>query len=245
MRQLEPTVYRGIAGRRPRRSIAALLAVSALAACGEPIDPQKPPPPGEPEKINYVEVNGYQVPERENTDAGLPDSCSLLTEADPRAVIQEPLAPISRMSDVCLAFAESTPQLEHSLTVELRRPVALERERGPQPSSKEKFFEAEGAGIGLIGGTEQEIQEIPGIGDYAVWYPMTGGLALHAYWNNEYILAINVRGVDQEKGLSWAKAVAKRAVESTASTGTSAPVAPPAPGASPAEAPAPAAPPEG
>jgi hypothetical protein len=245
MWELEPSVRRATVAR-PGLSIAALLAVSALAACGEPTDPQKPPEPGEAPKINYVEVNGYQVPERENKDSGLPDSCALLTEADPKGVIQEPLAPISRMSDVCLAFAESTPQLEHSLTVELRRPVALERERGPQPSSKESFFEAEGAGIGLVGGTLDEVQEVPGIGDYAVWYTMRDGLALHAYWNNEYILAINVRGIEpQEKGLNWAKAVAKRAVESTASTGTSAPVAPPAAGPSPAETPSKAAPPEG
>jgi len=165
----------------------------------------------------YELKGGLQVPPRQIQDPGLPDSCDLLTQASPTSMLDEPFAPAERMSNVCIAYAASTPTFEKSLSVELRRPEELERERDDKglPTNEEQFWIAEGAGIGLVGGDREEVEEIPGLGDYSVWYPIRDGMALHTYWGGDYILAVNVRGIPVEKGLAWAKEVSKAAIGST------------------------------
>ncbi len=174
--------------------------------------------PSEP-MPGYELISGLQVPAREIQDETLPDSCDLLTEARPLEMIDEPFAPVERMSNVCIAYAASTPTFDRSLSVELRRPEPLEQERDDAgvPRNEEEFWVAEGAGVGLVGGKQEELEEIGGLGDYTVWYPIRGGMALHTYWNREYILAINVRGVPIEKGVAWAQEVARAAIRKTAS----------------------------
>jgi len=103
-------------------------------------------------------MNGYPVPERLIMDPGLPDSCELLTQGDPKTLITEPLAPIARLENVCVVYAVSTPTLGTAITLELRRPEQLERDKGPLPSDKATFFVAQGAGVGLAGGKEEGLR---------------------------------------------------------------------------------------
>lgn len=151
-------------------------------------------------------------------------ACALLVEADPKRMIAEPLAPLLRMSNVCIAHARSTPSLETSLAVELRHPEAVEIEAGGLPSSKETFMRAEGASVGLMGGREAEVVELPDLADYAVWYPINGGVALHAYWRGQYILRFTIRGLPVEPSLEWAKQVTRRAIAATAAAADPQPV---------------------
>jgi len=204
----------GIRGWRSRAFCgAAVLALTALA-CGNEED--APPPESVIPEVQRFEMNGFVVPVRENDDPTLVDSCLLLTSSDPKGMIQEPLAPLMRMTDVCLAFAESTPQLDHSLTVELRYPGPVEiEEQGGVPTNLDQFWIAEGSSVGLMGGVQKEIQQLEGIGDFAIWYPISGGMSLHAYWQGKYILAIYVRGFDPQVGLTWSKEVAAKAIHAT------------------------------
>jgi hypothetical protein len=183
---------------------------------------------GDPVTGPYEQVGSLQVPPRTIADPGLPDSCTLLAAAEPEALITEPIAPVVRMTNVCIAHAVSSPTFEYSLSVELRRPEPVERASGPQPSNEDAFWVAEGGGIDLVGGLREELKPIEGIGDYAVWYPITDGMALHAYWQSEFILAINVRGVPTDRGLTWAQEVARDAIERTAALAA-------VPGATPSE----------
>jgi hypothetical protein len=194
----------------------SLLLLLASVGCGDGGDASSPADEATVPDVPRFEMNGYMVPERQIPDPTLVDSCLLLTEADPKGVLAEPLAPIDRMSNVCLAFTASSQTLERSLTVELRHPEPIEIENGGVPKDKETFWTAEGGGVDLMGGKKEAVQEIPGLGDFSVWYPMTGGMALHTYWQGKYILAINVRGIDAERGLAWAKEVAGRAIQKTA-----------------------------
>jgi hypothetical protein len=197
---------------RWRGGMAIVLGVAALG-CGDSGSPAEAPAPDD---VPRTEMNGYMVPERQIPDPTLVDSCVLLTQADPKGMLKEELAPIDRMSNVCLAFAASSQTLERSLTVELRHPEPLEIENGGVPTNPEQFWGAEGGGVDLMGGKKEQVQQLQGIGDFAVWYPMTGGMALHAYWEGKYIIAINVRGIDEQSGLAWAKDVAQRAIQATA-----------------------------
>jgi hypothetical protein len=75
---------------------------------------------------------------------------------------------------------------------------------------------AEGAGVGFLGGEREGIKEVAGLGDFAVWYPITDGLCLHLYWQGKYIIRITTRGIDNERGLPWAKTLAQRALDASA-----------------------------
>ena len=212
-------------GLRVLSLCACALGITFVMGCGEESDvpPAAPAQPlyGDGTEGEYVTMGGLQVPFRRNLDPGLPDSCELLADARAQAMFGEPVAAAERMSDLCVVYPKSSQTWDRALTVEVRRPVPLEVERGI-PADEEQFWTAEGAGIGLVGGVREELQEIDGLGSYAVWYPIRGGLALHAYWDGAFILAINVRGLPTETGLEWAKGVAARAISRTAELGAGA-----------------------
>ncbi len=205
--------------RRGRVRAACALAL-LLSACGDsqspaPIEPQSD---AERSAAGWENMNGYPVPPRSFSDPMLPDSCTLLTEADPRGMIQKPLGPIMRVSDVCIAYDSDTPTLAHSLQVELRRPVPVELERGGLPSSRDQYWEAEGVSVEMLGGSREGIQDFPGVGDYAVWYPIGDGFSLHTYWQGRYVLRLTMRGIEKDAALTWARQVARRAIDVTAAS---------------------------
>jgi len=198
---------------------------SATSSSSTPTDPMvseetaNEPRGTAPEIVIFVERNGYPVPQRWQADAQLPDACLLLTAADPKTLLKGPFAPIQRMSnDMCIIHDEEAPQLERSISVEVRRPDEPELvSTGHIPRNRAEFWAAEDFGIGLVAGhtDPKELNDLSGLGDYAVWYTIYDGMALHAYWDDKFILAINVRGPEVERGLAWAKEVAKRAIEQT------------------------------
>jgi hypothetical protein len=203
-----------------RRSLVRATCALAvlLSACGDskspaPIEPQND---AEGPAAGWKEMNGYLVPPKPFPDPTLPDSCTLLTAADPLGMIQRPLGPIMRVSDVCIAYDQDTPTLAHSVQVELRRPVPVELEKGGLPSNRDQYWEAEGVSVEMLGGRREGIEDLPGVGDYAVWYPIGDGFSLQAYWQGRYILRLTMRGIEKDAALTWAKQVAQRAIDATA-----------------------------
>jgi hypothetical protein len=213
-----------------RRHVRAACALALLlSACG---DSQSPAPIESPASIEspvslepsndaerraagWQEMNGLLVPPDPSPDPTLPDSCGFLTEADPRGMIQKPMGAIMRISDVCIAYDAETPTLEHSLQVELRYPASFELEQG-LPRNQEQYWGAEGTGVDLMGGRRETIEDLSGVGDYAVWYPIDDGFTLHAYWQGRYILRLTMRGIEKDAALNWARKVAQRAIDATA-----------------------------
>ncbi len=174
--------------------------------------------PGEKPGPGYSQLNGYRVPPRTLPDPTLPDSCEILaaSEPGPKELITEPLAPLERMSNVCIVRADSRPGYAYSIAVEVRHPEQIEIEAGV-PTNLETFWSAEGGGIDLLGGRREQIQEIADLGDFAAWYPINLGLGLHAYQQGRYIVRITIRGIEIERGLAWARTVAQRALEESSS----------------------------
>jgi hypothetical protein len=214
--------------RRAVARAALLLAFAALAACGND-DAAPPAKPTEADLLasGYTQMNGYLVPPRELADPTLPDTCVLLTESDPgpKEMITEPLAPIERMGHVCIATIASKYGYDLSIAVEIRHPETFEVEAG-LPKDMESFWMAEGGGIDLLGGRREQVEPIEGLGELAMWYPITGGIGLHAYsQGSRYIHRVTIRGIDKERSLAWAKAFAQRAIEASAALGQS-PVTP-------------------
>lgn len=200
--------------------LALVLALLALAGCGERKESAAPQPPEKSEAellaSGYLKMNGYLVPPREVPDPTIPDSCALLTEANPgpKELIAEPLAPIERMTNVCIAKPASQPGYDDMIAVEVRHPEPLEIEAGGVPKDLESYWVAEGGGIDLMGGRKEQVEQIPGLGDFAVWYVIGGGHGLQAYAQGHHIVRITIRGVEMKDSQAWAKAVAQRALES-------------------------------
>ena len=218
-----PDPLRAIARLLGRAAVALPLVLALLAGCGEPKQAPSIPQQTEAEKLasGYTKMNGYLVPPPQVDDPTLPDSCALLTSADPepKELITEPLAEIERMTSVCIARPESPPGYDHSIAVEVRHPDPLEIEAGI-PKDIETFWVAEGGGIDLLGGRREQVQEIAGLGDFATWYPITNGLGLHTYRKSptqgQYIIRMTIRGIDMDTSLAWAKTVAQSSLDAIA-----------------------------
>jgi hypothetical protein len=213
---------------RGASQLALVLLLIPLASCKDASNAS----PGQPtdaelQAQGYTSMNGYLVPPPQVLDPTLPDSCALLTEAvpGPKELIAEPLAPIERMTSVCIARALDDPTLNHSVAVEVRHPESFEVTASGPPKDLEMFWLAEGGGVDLLGGRRDEVKQIAGLGDYAVWYPIDFGLGLHAY-QGLVIARITIRGIDEEHSLAWSKAVAQRALEAAGALGQT-PVAQP------------------
>ena len=224
MARLPHSPLRTIASLPAAASLALLLALVPLAGCGER-EAEAPPEKSEAELLasGHTRMNGYLVPPREVPDPTLPDSCELLTTSNPgpKELIAEPLAPIQRMTHVCIATAAATPQYEHSIALEVRHPETFEVEAG-LPKDMESFWMAEGGGLDLMGSRREQVEVLDGLGDFATWYPITHGFGLHAYTQGgQTIVRVTIRGIDKERSLAWSRAAAQRAIEASAALGTS------------------------
>jgi hypothetical protein len=178
---------------RPMRPIVVLLACAFCAglACGE----TEAPPAVQPQ-----------------ASAGVPDSCALLGAADPKSLLRSEVGEPFRIYGLCrVERAGAAPfDPEHSAALEVRSDAAS------VPASFDAFWELEGGGVGLAGGLREQVAEIPGLGDYALWHPITRGLRLFAYARPDLVVVVTVVGVPTERALPWAQTLARDAVSRAA-----------------------------
>jgi hypothetical protein len=149
--------------------------------------------------------HGLQIPPRVHDD-GSPDACDLLGEASPRELLGAEVGPALRIYGMCRVAAQGPAEPERSAALEIRR------DRAGVPHDLDAFWEREGGGVGMLGSRREEIRELDAPGDYALWFPIDGGLQLHAFWQDEYILVLTIRGVPAERALLWARELAQRSV---------------------------------
>jgi hypothetical protein len=101
---------------------------------------------------------------------------------------------------------EGTP--ERSAALEVR----ADREK-PVPANVEEFWEREGAGVEYAGGKRDQLRELAGVGDYALWHPIHGGMRLFAYWNEEWMAVITVMGVPEVHAVPWSQRLAQGTIQ--------------------------------
>jgi hypothetical protein len=99
---------------------------------------------------------------------------------------------------------------ERSIGLEIRR------DREAVSRNLDEFWEREGGGVGLLGSSREQVQELPEPGDYSLWFPIEGGLQLFSYWNGEYVLVLTIRGVPAVRALPWARELARSSVAAAA-----------------------------
>ena len=150
------------------------------------------------------------IPPRTAPEDGLPDTCELLRDADPAALLNASLSPARRIFQVCLVTATDSDGLDRSVSVEVRRTT-----QGRVPADEEQFFEDYGAGVYYMGGERSGVRELPGEADYALWFPIDQGIQLHAFWGGAYILVVTVRGAPLEPALALAQGVIRPAIGAT------------------------------
>jgi hypothetical protein len=68
----------------------------------------------------------------------------------------------------------------------------------------------------MAGGVREEIAELPGLGDYALWHPIARGLRLFAYARPDLVVVVTVVGVPQERALPWSLSLARDALSRAA-----------------------------
>ena len=54
--------------------------------------------------------------------------------------------------------------------------------------------------------------ELNGPGRYTIYFPISGGVLLYSYWENDHLLVITVKGAAVEKALPWAQDLAGETV---------------------------------
>jgi hypothetical protein len=152
-----------------------------------------------------VNIAGILAPPRVQDD-GTPDACELLGNADPRSLLGQDLAPARRVYGLCLVDAAGPRDPERSIGLEIRRDPA------GVPRNLDEFWEREAGGVGALGSSREQIEELPEPGDYSLWFPIEGGLQLFSYWKDEYILVLTIRGVPADRALPWARGLARSSV---------------------------------
>ena len=150
--------------------------------------------------------HGLQIPPRMHDD-GSPDACDLLAESSPQRLLGAEVGPALRIYGMCRFAALEPAEPERSVALEIRR----DRASGV-PHDLDAFWAREGGGVGMLGSSREKIQELDAPGDYALWFPIDGGLQLFAYWQDEYILVLTIRGVPEERALAWGRELAHRSV---------------------------------
>jgi hypothetical protein len=210
-------MYQRLARRRARAT--AWLAVNAAVGIWIGCGPADAPPATESaapaigagavsdwgRSGEIVEIAGIQAPRRAQDD-GTPDPCELIGNADPRALLGGDLAPARRVYGLCLVEAVGAGGPERSIGLEIRR------DRAAVSRNLDEFWEREGGGVGVLGSSREQIDELREPGDYNLWFPIEGGLQLFSYWNQEYVLVLTVRGVPTERALPWARELARSSV---------------------------------
>jgi hypothetical protein len=193
-----------------RGFLAGLVLLVTIAACGrsESSDASAArvpplPAPGEHAVATGMDALAYEY------ELGAADPCELLRASSPAALLGVELGAPFRVYGLCRLEAAVW------LAGEPERAVGLEMRREPHrpvPTRFEEFWEREGGGIDLQGGTPEEVQTLAEIGDYALWYPSDRGLQLYAYWGGHNVLVLTIAGAPVEKSLPWAKELARRAI---------------------------------
>lgn len=183
-----------------------------LLACGQ----QEPAPSSSPEpgltEAPEVDLGGVRFPEQ-----GLPDPCEILRAAGAEQLLVKPLEkqPM-RFEDLCLVQVDrhGAPVPQTSAALELAT-----RDR-PQPASLADYFVDFGEGPIMAGATREDVEALPGLGDFAVWFPHAdGSLTLSAFWGGKYFLSLEVHGVDRQVAFAWSKAIAEQVIERMRSGG--------------------------
>jgi hypothetical protein len=141
---------------------------------------------------------------------GAADPCELLRAADPGALIGTEIGPEFRVYGLCRYESKVwlKDQPERAIGLEMRREPSR-----PVPTSLDEFWLREGGGVDLMGGRREQVVELAGLGDYALWYPTYDGIQLYAYWDQHNILVLTVAGVPVERSLPWAQELARKAIE--------------------------------
>ena len=166
--------------------------------------PAPPAPLAQPAPLESFA--GLQAPPRV-LDDGSPDTCALLGPADPGALLGSALGTAQRIYGLCLVETAPPAQPERSVGLEIRK------DPSGVPGNFDAFWEREGGGVGMLGSSREQVKEIENLGDYALWFPIDGGMQLFTYWKNAYILVLTVRGVETERALPWARELAATAVQ--------------------------------
>jgi hypothetical protein len=199
-------------GTHALRALAALagvgLALAPLSGCkrsGDASSDVVPPlvstpvqPGAGPDPLGYE----YRI--------GAADPCELLLGADPGALLGTEIGPPFRVYGLCRYEAKVWRKGEPE------RAIGLEMRREPQravPTRLDEFWLREGNGVDLMGAKRDDVVELPGLGDYALWYPTRQGLQLYAYWGEHNVLVLTIAGAPVEPSLPWAQALARKAIE--------------------------------
>ena len=140
-------------------------------------------------------------------DDGSPDACELLGGADPAALLGTEIAAAQRVYGLCYVGPAAPAMEERSVGLEIRR------DPNGVPANLDQFWEREGGGVQMLGSSREQIEPLPQLGDFALWFPVEGGMQLFTYWKSQYILVLTVRGVPTERALPWARALAAASVQ--------------------------------
>jgi len=197
-----------------RRStpLCAMLGLACLVACSKSAEDTAAPPTAAPvEEGNAAPQPAPQVDWTRYRFAGA-DQCDLLRGADPAALLGVEIAdePI-RVYGVCRLHGKQGPPAEWPTT-------DLEMRKDPEngvPKDLDEFWDREGAGVERRGARREQIEELRGIGDYALWYAFPKGMQLHAFWGGQNILLITVVGAPAERARPWAEQLARDAIAKT------------------------------
>jgi hypothetical protein len=195
-----------------RMCASAALALALSLACGEADPPAQPAPQAEQPPTTGPEPvpPGAEVPPFPDPKRG-PDVCKLLTDADPATLLAGTPGDPWRIYGMCRveipgSGLEGTPERSAALEVRADREKAV-------PTNADEFWEREGAGAEFAGAKRDQLVELKGIGDYALWHPINGGMRLFAYWNKDWMAVVTVMGVPEVHALPWSQKLAKTAIE--------------------------------
>ena len=169
---------------------AALLALLLGASCGDPQADQA------------AEESAAAIVPAEL------DPCSLLLAANPSEALGGPVDEPSLVSVQCSVSAKDDVMKSASLAL----PLASNAAGG---MTRARFLELQGAGLEMLGVSPDDIRELDGLGDLAVYADHDLGLQLWVFWGGERSAIINLNGVDAEAGLAWAKALAQSVIDAS------------------------------
>ena len=201
---------------RPGARLSHSFVAALLLACGAVEEPPANPaaadsarqaaPPTPIGAPPLARLGSILAPPRTQDD-GSPDACELLGAADPAALLGAEVAAAQRVYGLCWVETAVRETAERSVGLEIRR------DPNGVPANLEQFWEREGGGVQMLGSSREQIELLPLLGDYALWFPVEGGMQLFSYWKNQYILVLTVRGVPTERALPWARALAAASLQ--------------------------------
>lgn len=186
-----------------RRVGFALIALALLGACGEksPTGPKQPP---------TVNLDGVAFHED-----SLPDPCEVLRAAGAKELLVRPLdgRPILAPGFCLLQVdREGRDEPQTSAALEL-----LVREQ-PVPTNMDEYVEQFGEGLNIAGCKPEDVQTIPGLGDFSIWFPHkyppdTNTITLTSFWGGRNFLSLEIHRIDRKIALAWAKDVAAQVIQ--------------------------------